>query len=97
MQEGDEVIVPANTFIASVLAVSDNRLTPVFTEPDIDTYNIDIKKIEEKITSKTKAILIVHLYGRVVFSNELVELAKKHSLKIIEDNAQAIGAEWNGI
>jgi dTDP-4-amino-4,6-dideoxygalactose transaminase len=97
MQEGDEVIVPANTFIASVLAVSDNRLTPVFTEPDIDTYNIDIKKIEEKITSKTKAILIVHLYGRVVFSNELVELAKKNSLKIIEDNAQAIGAEWNGI
>lgn len=97
MQEGDEVIVPANTFIASVLAISDNRLTPVLTEPDIDTCNIDIKKIEEKITSKTKAILIVHLYGRVVFSNELVELAKKYNLKIVEDNAQAIGAEWNGI
>ncbi len=96
MQEGDEVIVPANTFIATVLAVSDNRLTPVFVEPDLETYNIDIKKIEEKITSKTKAILIVHLYGRVVFSDALTALAKKYNLKIIEDNAQAIGAEWQG-
>lgn len=97
MAAGDEVIVPANTFIASVLAVSDNNLTPVFVEPDIETYNIDINKIEEKITSKTKAILIVHLYGRVVFSKDLVALAKKYNLKIVEDNAQAIGAEWNGI
>lgn len=95
--EGDEVIIPANTFIASVLAVSDNRLTPVFVEPDIETYNIDINKIEEKITSKTKAILIVHLYGRVVFSEALIALAKKYNLKIIEDNAQAIGAIWNGV
>ncbi len=97
MAEGDEVIVPANTFIASVLAISDNRLTPVFVEPDMDTYNIDISKIEEKITSKTKAILLVHLYGRVVFSEALIALAKKYQLKIIEDNAQAIGATWNGI
>lgn len=97
MTPGDEVIVPANTFIASVLAVSDNALTPVFVEPDIETYNIDIDKIEEKITSKTKAILIVHLYGRVVFSKKLEALAKKYNLKIVEDNAQAIGAAWNGI
>lgn len=97
MAEGDEVIVPANTFIASVLAVSDNRLTPVFVEPDMETYNIDINKIEEKITPKTKAILLVHLYGRVVFSEALITLAKKYNLKIVEDNAQAIGATWNGI
>lgn len=96
MAEGDEVIVPANTFIATMLALSDNRLTPIFVEPDIDSYNIDINKIEEKITPKTKAILIVHLYGRVVFSNELIALAKKYNLKIVEDNAQAIGAEWEG-
>lgn len=97
IRKGDEVIVPANTYIASVLALSDNGLIPILVEPDINTYNIDITKIEEKITSKTKAILIVHLYGRIVFSNELEEIAKKHKLKIIEDNAQAIGAEWNNI
>jgi len=97
MKPRDEVIVPANTYIASILALSDNGLTPVLVEPNIDTYNIDISKIEEKITPKTKAIFIVHLQGRVVFSEELKNLATKHDLKIIEDNAQAIGAEWNGI
>lgn len=97
MQKGDEVIVPANTYIASILALSDNGLVPVLVEPDITTYNIDIAKIEEKITNKTKAILIVHLYGQVVFSEGLKSLAQKHNLKIVEDNAQAIGAEWNGI
>lgn len=94
MKPGDEVIVPANTFIASILAISDNLLTPVFVEPDINTYNIDISKIEEKITNKTKAIMIVHLYGHTVFSNDLLALAKKYNLKIVEDNAQAIGANW---
>ncbi|WP_343611813.1 DegT/DnrJ/EryC1/StrS family aminotransferase [Chryseobacterium oranimense] len=97
MQPGDEVIVPANTYIASVLALSDNGLVPVFVEPDASTYNIDISKIEEKITPKTKAILIVHLQGRIVFSEELKNIAAKHNLKIVEDNAQAIGAEWKGI
>ncbi len=97
MQKGDEVIVPANTYIASILAISDNGLVPVLVEPDIHTYNIDLTKIEEEITPKTKAILIVHLYGRAVFSNELKSLAQKYKLKIVEDNAQAIGAEWNGI
>lgn len=96
MQKGDEIIVPANTFIASILAISDNGLIPVLAEPDINTYNIDISKIEEKITPRTKGIMIVHLYGRAVFSEKLKEIAIKYNLKIIEDNAQAIGAEWNG-
>ena len=97
MQEGDEVIVPANTYIASVLAITDNKLIPVLVEPDLNTFNLDLNLIESKITSKTKAIMVVHLYGRVCWSTELVALAKKHNLKIIEDNAQAIGARWNGI
>ncbi|SFQ72140.1 dTDP-4-amino-4,6-dideoxygalactose transaminase [Flavobacterium akiainvivens] len=97
MQEGDEVIVPANTYIASVLAVTDNNLVPVFVEPDEVTFNIDISKIEAAITPRTKAIMVVHLYGRVVFSEDLIALAEKHNLKIIEDNAQAIGAEWQGV
>jgi len=97
MKPGDEVIVPANTYIASILALSDNRLVPILVEPDIKTYNLDISKVEEKITSKTKAIFIVHLQGRLVFSEELKKLAQKYNLKIVEDNAQAIGAEWNSI
>ena len=97
MQKGDEIIVPANTYIASVLAISDNGLVPVLVEPDIYTYNIDISKIEEKITSRTRGVMIVHLYGRVVFSENLKALAQQHQLKIIEDNAQAIGAEWKGV
>lgn len=97
MQEGDEVIVPANTYIASVLAITDNRLKPVLVEPSLETYNIDIDKIEAAITPKTKAVMVVHLYGRAVWSEKLEEIAKKHNLKIIEDNAQAIGAEYNGV
>ncbi|MNK22250.1 dTDP-3-amino-3,6-dideoxy-alpha-D-galactopyranose transaminase [compost metagenome] len=97
LQPGDEVIVPANTYIASLLAITDNNLIPVLVEPDMDTYNIDLAEIEKSLTPKTKAIMIVHLYGQAVFSNDLKSLAKKHNLKIIEDNAQAIGAEWNGI
>lgn len=96
MQKGDEIIVPANTYIASILAVSDNGMVPVLVEPDITTYNIDLSKIEEKITPKTKGIMIVHLYGRTIFSQELQAIATKHHLKIIEDNAQAIGAYFEG-
>lgn len=96
-KEGDEVIVPANTYIASILAITDNRLTPVLVEPDINTYNLDLDLIEEKITERTKAIMVVHLYGQVCWGTKLEELAKKYNLKIIEDNAQAIGAEWNSI
>ncbi|MFV0605970.1 MAG: DegT/DnrJ/EryC1/StrS family aminotransferase [Niabella sp.] len=97
MQKGDEIIVPANTYIASILAISDAGLQPVLVEPDITTYNLNAANIEEKITFKTKGILTVHLYGRVAFSSDLKNIAEKHNLKIIEDNAQAIGAEWNGI
>ena len=97
MQVGDEVIVPANTYIASILALSDNGLVPVLVEPDSNTYNLDITKIEEAITPKTKAILIVHLQGRIVFSDQLKNLAEKYQLKIVEDNAQAIGASLNKI
>ena len=94
---GDEVIVPANTYIASLLAITDNRLKPVFAEPNIENFNLDISKIEALITPKTKAIMVVHLYGQICWSKELEALAKKYNLKIIEDNAQAIGAEWKGI
>lgn len=94
MRDADEVIVPANTYIASILAITDNQLKPVLVEPDIDTYNLDISKIEAAITPKTKAIMVVHLYGRVCWSEELEAIAQKYKLKIIEDNAQAIGAEW---
>jgi len=92
MNEGDEVIVPANTFIASILAITYNRLKPVLVEPDIQTYNLDISLVEQAITPRTKAIMVVHLYGRVCWSNDLENLARKYNLKIIEDNAQAIGA-----
>ncbi|OIP84768.1 MAG: aminotransferase [Porphyromonadaceae bacterium CG2_30_38_12] len=92
MAEGDEVIVPANTYIASILAISDNRLTPVLVEPDINSYNLNISLIEKHITARTKAIMVVHLYGQVCWGEELEALAKKYNLKIIEDNAQAIGA-----
>lgn len=97
MKEGDEILVPANTYIASILAITDNRLVPVFIEPSIDNYNLDSTKIEEKITSKTKAIMLVHLYGQVIINEQITEIAQKHQLKIIEDNAQAIGAEKDGI
>ena len=92
MHEGDEIIVPANTFIASMLAITDNRLKPVLVEPDIQTYNLDISCVEKAITQKTKAIMVVHLYGRTCWSEKLESIAQKHNLKIIEDNAQAAGA-----
>ena len=96
-QKNDEIIVTAHTYIATILSITDSNLTPVFVEPDSETYNIDISKIEEKITAKTKAILLVHLYGQVSYNEQIVNLAKKYNLKIIEDNAQAIGATYNGI
>lgn len=96
LKEGDEVIVPANTYIASILAITDNRLKPVLVEPNINTYNLDISLIEKHITLRTRAIMVVHLYGQICWSEELESIAKRHNLKIIEDNAQAIGALWNG-
>lgn len=90
--DGDEIIVPANTYIASILAVSANNLVPVLVEPDINTYNIDPSLIEAKINSKTKAILPVHLYGQLCEMDQINEIARKHNLKVIEDCAQAHGA-----
>ena len=90
--EGDEVIVPANTYIASILSISDNRLKPVLVEPNINTFNLDEELIENAITSKTKAILLVHLYGQNAMTDKIQALAKKHHLFIIEDSAQAHGA-----
>lgn len=92
---GDEIIVPANTYIASILAISENGCTPVLVEPDIDSYNINPDLIEEKITDKTKAIMVVHLYGQAVQMGKIWALAKKYDLKIIEDSAQAHGARVN--
>lgn len=96
MTEGDEVIVPANTYIASILAVTANRLRPVFVEPDISTYNIDPSRVLEKITKRTRAIMVVHLYGRNGFSESIRQIAEEHGLKIIEDNAQAAGCMYAG-
>jgi dTDP-4-amino-4,6-dideoxygalactose transaminase len=95
MHEGDEVIVPANTYIASVLAITENRLVPVFVEPNIETFQIDDTKIEMAITSKTKAIMIVHLYGQCAYTLKIKELCEQYDLKLIEDNAQAHGCKFN--
>lgn len=94
-KEGDEIIVPSNTYIASILAITENCLTPVLVEPNIETYNLDPDLIEASITPKTKGILTVHLYGQVSFSVKLAALAHKYDLKIIEDCAQAAGAQFD--
>lgn len=91
MKPGDEVLVPANTYIATILAITENDLVPVFIEPNINTFQIDDNLIESKITSKTKAITIVHLYGQCAYTDKIGELCKKYNLKLIEDNAQAHG------
>ncbi|MEO6813493.1 MAG: DegT/DnrJ/EryC1/StrS family aminotransferase [Ginsengibacter sp.] len=97
MKNGDEILVPSNTYIASILAISRAGLTPVLVEPDINTYLIDENLIEQKITSKTKAILPVHLYGRLCNMIAINSIAKKYNLKVIEDCAQSHGASINGI
>lgn len=96
LNDGDEVIVPSNTYIASILAISDNNLVPVLVEPDINSYLLDPKKIEEKITPKTKAILPVHLYGQTCQMDEIMGIAQKYNLKVIEDSAQSHGAYFEG-
>lgn len=94
--EGDEVIVPSDTYIATALAASYVGAKPVMVEPILDTYNIDPKLIEEKITDKTKAIMVVHLYGQTADMDPINEIAKKYNLKVIEDSAQAHGAMYKG-
>ena len=94
MKDGDEVIVPANTFIASILAITDNNLVPVMVEPDIKTLEIDDRLIEQAITTRTRAIMIVHLYGRCAYTDKIGELCKRYNLRLIEDNAQAHGCTF---
>lgn len=97
MVPGDEVIVPANTYIATILAITENGLKPVLIEPRKETLEIDDSLTEQHITERTKAICIVHLYGRCAMTERIAELCKKYNLKLIEDNAQAHGCLWNGI
>jgi dTDP-4-amino-4,6-dideoxygalactose transaminase len=92
IEPGSEIIVPSNTYIATILSIIQNDCKPVLVEPDISTYNIDPLKIEEKITSKTKAILVVHLYGKVCAMDQILQIASKYNLHVIEDCAQAHGA-----
>ena len=94
LQKGDEIIVPANTYIATILAITENGLTPVLVEPKFETLEIDEDLIEAKITPRTKAVMIVHLYGRLAYSDKIGEICKKHNLYLFEDNAQAHGCRF---
>ena len=97
MQDGDEIIVPANTYIATILAITDNNLIPVLVEPTWDHLEINIDAIEKHITFKTKGVMIVHLYGRIAYNNKLGQICKKYDLKLIEDCAQSHGCAWHGV
>ena len=98
LHDKDEVIVPANTYIASILAISENKLTPVLVEPAIDTLEIDDSLIEQRLTERTKAMLIVHLYGRDAYTEKIGEICRKHGLILVEDCAQSHGLKtYNGI
>lgn len=94
MKPGDEVIVPANTYIASILAITENGLVPVLVEPNADTLEIDDSKIESAISERTKSVLIVHLYGRCAYTDKIGEICKKYNLRLVEDNAQAHGCRF---
>ena len=96
MKLGDEVIVPANTYIATILAITENGLKPVLVEPNINTYQIDDRLIEKAVTPRTKAVMIVHLYGCCAYTEKIGEICKKYNLKLLEDNAQAHGCVFNG-
>jgi len=96
LKEGDEIIVPANTYIATILAITENRLKPILVEPDEQTYNLDPKLITQAITPSTKAILVVHLYGRLADMSAINTIAQNHNLLVIEDSAQSHGAQVRG-
>lgn len=96
LQDGDEVIVPSNTYIASILAITANNLMPVLVEPDINTYNIDPVKIKQAISTRTRAILPVHLYGQLADMPKIMQIAKQHNLLVLEDSAQSHGAQLQG-
>ena len=97
MQDGDEIIVPANTYIATIIAITRNNLVPVLVEPTWEHLEIDIDQIEDHITPKTKGVMIVHLYGRIAYNDKLGEICKKHGLKLMEDCAQSHGCSWKGV
>lgn len=97
MHDGDEIIVPANTYIATILAITKNNLVPVLVEPTWEHLEIDINKIEDAITPKTKGVMIVHLYGRIAYNDKLGKICKEHNLKLMEDCAQSHGCEWKGV
>lgn len=96
-KDGDEIIVPANTYIATIIGITRNNLVPVLVEPTFDNLEIDIDKIEDAITPKTKGIMIVHLYGRIAYNDKLGALCKKYNLKLMEDCAQSQGCAWKGV
>lgn len=96
MKIGDEIIVPANTYIASILSITDNGLIPVLVEPDFNTFQINDSLIEGAITARTKAIMIVHLYGQCAYTTKIAQICKKYNLKLVEDNAQAHGCMFSG-
>lgn len=95
-EKGSEVLVPSNTYIATILSIVENGLQPILVEPNIDTYNINSTLLEQAITPKTKAIMVVHLYGKVCDMDPILAIAKKHNLKVIEDCAQSHGAKYKG-
>ncbi len=95
--ENSEIIVPSNTYIATILSILQNKMKPVLVEPNIETYNIDVQKIEEKITKMTKAIIVVHLYGKSCEMQPIIDICKKYNLKLIEDCAQSHGAKYKDL
>ena len=97
MKDGDEIIVPANTYIATIIAITRNNLVPVLVEPTWENLEMDIDKIEEHITPKTKGIMVVHLYGRIAYNDKLGEICRKYNLKLMEDCAQSHGCSWKGV
>lgn len=97
MRDGDEIIVPANTYIATIISITRNNLVPVLVEPTWENLEIDIDQIESAVTPKTKGVMIVHLYGRVAYNEKLGNICKKHGLKLMEDCAQSHGCAWNGV
>ena len=97
MKDGDEIIVPANTFIATILAITENNLVPILVEPAWENLEIDINKVEEAITPKTRGVMTVHLYGRIAYNERLKAICQKHGLKLMEDCAQSHGCTWKGI
>ena len=97
MKDGDEIIVPANTFIATILAITENNLVPILVEPTWENLEIDINKVEEAITPKTRGVMTVHLYGRIAYNERLKTICQEHGLKLMEDCAQSHGCTWKGI